>query len=81
MKILPRMLRSENIPLLRHCNMRINFRNINRTMPQYFLNIPDINISLQQACGKGMAEHMRGDVQVNRRKGCIPVDHSADSLI
>ena len=75
------MLRSENIPLLRHGNMCIDFRNINRTMPQYLLNIPDINISLQQACGKGMAEHMRSDMQVNCRKGRIPVDHSADSLI
>ena len=50
-------------------------------MSQYFLDIPDIDISLQQACGKGMAEHMWSDMQVNRRKRRVPVDHSADSLI
>ncbi len=75
------MLHSKNISLLGHSDMRIDFRNINRTMPQYLLNIPDINISLQQACDKGMAEYMRSDMQVNRRKGRISVDHSADGLI
>ena len=74
------MLRSKNIPLLRHGDMRIDFRNINRAMPQYLLNISNIDISLQQTCGEGVAEHVWSDMQVDRREGRIPVNHSADSL-
>ena len=62
MKILPRMLRRQYIPLLRHRNMRIDLRNIDRAMPQHFLYISDIHIRLQKAGGESMAEHMRRDV-------------------
>ena len=75
------MLRGEDISLFGHGDMRVDLCNIDRTMSQYLLDISNINIGLQQACSEGVAEHMRSDMHVNRREGCIPVDHSADSLI
>ena len=62
MKILPRMLGSQYIPLLRHRDMRIDLRDIDRTVPQHFLYIPDIHIRFQKAGSKSMAEHMRRDM-------------------
>ena len=52
------MLGSKDIPLLRQGNMGINFRDIDRTVPQHFLNIADINIRLQKAGGKCVSKHM-----------------------
>ena len=66
-KILPRMLGSKDIPLLRQGNMGINFRDIDRTVSQHFLNITDINIRLQKAGGKCVPEHMGCKVE---RDGC-----------
>ena len=75
------MLCSEDISLFGHGDMCVDFRDIDRTMSQYFLNIPDIDIGFQQTCGKSMAEHMWRDMQIYCRKGCVLVNHSADSLI
>ena len=75
------MLRHQNIPLLRHRHMRIDFRNINRTMPQHFLNIPDVHIRLQQTCGKSMPEHMRRDMLLDGGESGILIDHPADGLV
>ena len=69
------MLRRQNILLFRHRNMRIDFRNIDRTMSKHLLNIPDIHIRLKQAGGKSMPEHMRGNMQINRSKRSIFLNH------
>ena len=75
------MLRNKDIPLFRHSHMRIYFSNINRTMPQHFLDIPDIDICFQKARGKGVPEHMWGDVLVYGGKGSIFINHPADRLV
>lgn len=62
MKLLSGMFCCQNIPLFGHCDMSINFCNINRAVPEHFLNIADIHIRFQQACGEGMPEHMRGNM-------------------
>lgn len=81
MKVLPRMLGYQYIPLLRHRNMCVDLRDIDRAMPQHFLYIPDIHICLQKAGSEGMAEHMRRDMQVNGRQSRIPINHPAHRLV
>ena len=75
------MLRSKDVPLLRQGNMRIYFRDIDRTVPQHFLDITDINIRLQEAGGKCVPEHMGSDMEGNGGQGGIFVDHPPDSLV
>ena len=62
MKVLSGMLCRQNIPLLGHCNMGIDFSDIDRAVPKHFLDIADVHICLQQACSEGMPEHMRSDM-------------------
>ena len=52
------MLCSEDISLFGHGDMCVDFRDIDRTVPQHFLNIADINIRLQKAGGKCVSKHM-----------------------
>ena len=75
------MLGSENIPLLGQGNMGVDFRDVNGTMPQHFLNVSDVHICLQKTGGKGMVEHMGSDMKVNRSQGDIFIDHAANRLI
>ena len=62
MEIFSWMFCCQNIPLFRHCNMGIDFRDIDGAMPKHFLDIADVYICFQQACGEGMPEHMWGDM-------------------
>ena len=48
--------------------MGVNLRNIDGTVSQHLLNIADVYIGFQQTCGKGVSEHMGGDMLVNGRK-------------
>ena len=75
------MLRRQNIPLLLHRHMRINLRDINRTVPEHFLNVPDIDIRFQQTRGKSVAEHMGRDMQFNCGDRSIFVNHPPDGLV
>ena len=50
-------------------------------MPQHPLDIPDIHILFQQQCGKGVAEHVGGDVEGDGGQAGIFVDHKADGLV
>ena len=71
----------KDIPLLCHRDMRIDFRDIDRTVPQHLLDIPYIHISLQQRSGKGMPEHVRGDVLFYAGKSGVFVYHPPDRLV
>ena len=75
------MFRPENIPLLGHGYVCIDFRNMNGTVPQHLLNIADIHVCFQQTCGKGMPEHVGCDMQLDGSERGVFVDHSADGLI
>lgn len=75
------MLRRQYVSLLCHGYMGIYLGNSDRAMSQHFLNIPDIHIRLQKACGKGMAEHMGCDMQFNGGKFGVFIDHSSDGLV
>ena len=46
-KILSWMFCCKDISLFRHRDMSIYFRDCDRTMSKYFLNIPDINVCFQ----------------------------------
>lgn len=43
-EILPRMLVHQNVPLLCCGNMGVDFRDVDRTVPQHFLDVADIHI-------------------------------------
>ena len=75
------MLGSKDIPLLRQGNMGINFRDIDRTVPQHFLNIADINILFQQKRSERVPEHVRCDMLVQICQSGIMIDHEADRLV
>ena len=81
MKILPWMFCHKNIPLLGHGDMCVDFRNIYRTVSQHFLNVANVDVCFQQACGERVPEHMGRDVQVNGSKRSIFVNHSANGLV
>lgn len=72
---------NQNIFLLCIRNMCINFRCTDRAMSQHFLDVPDIHILFQQQGGKGVPEHMRGNVLADLGKLCIAVNHKADGLV
>ena len=80
-EILSWMFRCQDIPLLGHGNMGIDFRNVDGAVSKHLLDIADINISLQQTCGKGVPEHVWGDVQVDGGKNCVFVDNAAYRLV
>lgn len=81
MKIPSGVLCRENIPLFGHGDMRINFCDIDRAVPQDFLNVADVYVSFQKACGERVPEHMRRDMQVDSGQGGVAVYHPADSLV
>ncbi len=66
MKILPWMFCHKNVPLLGHGDMCVDFRNIYRTVSQHFLNVADVDICFQQACGE------RVPIQYNKDKSENP---------
>ena len=71
----------QDITLLCCCDMRIDFRDIDRTVPQHLLDIPYVYIRFQQRSGKGMPEHVRGDVLLYAGKSGVFVYHSPDRLV
>ncbi len=75
------MLPRQNILLLGHRHMRINFRHVDGAVSQHLLNIADIHVRIQQTGRKGVAEHMRRDVLLDGGQRSIFVDHSAHRLI
>jgi len=48
---------------------------------KHLLDVPDIHVLFKQKCGKGMPEHMRGDMLADSGKLCIAVYHKSDGLI
>ena len=80
-EVLPWVFCCQDIPLFGHCNMGIDFCNVDGAVSQHFLNIADINISFQQTGGKGVPEHMRSDMQVYCCKRGILGDDAAYGLI
>ena len=50
-------------------------------MPEYFLDIADVNVRFQETCGEGVAEHVRGDMQGYLGQGRVFVYHPADGLV
>ena len=80
-KPLPRVLISQYISLLPHRDMCINLCDVNRTVPEHFLNVADVDIGFQEAGGESVAEHVRGDVQVNGGEGAVFVNHAANGLV
>lgn len=80
-KPLPRVFIPQYISLLPHRDMCINLCDVNRTVSEHFLNVADVDIGFQKAGGEGMAEHVRGDVQVNGGEGAVFVNHAANGLV
>ena len=75
------MFRCQDLSLFGHRNMGIDFCDVDRAVPQHLLDIADINISLQQTCGKCVSEHVWGDMQVYCCKSGILVDDATYRLI
>ena len=75
------MLAGENIFLFGHGYVGIDLSNINRTVSKHFLYVADVDISFQQAGGKGMTEHVRSDVHFYRCQGSVLIDHSSNGLV
>mgnify|MGYP004459755497 FL=1 len=50
-------------------------------MAEHLLNVADIDVGFEEAGGEGMAEHVRGDVQVDGGEGAIFVYHAAHGLV
>lgn len=50
-------------------------------MTEYPLYVPDIDVLFQQERGKGVAEHMWGNVLADTGKLCVAVYHKADRLV
>ena len=48
---------------------------------KYLLYVPDIDVLFQQERGKGVAEHMGGNMLADTGKLCIAVYHKADRLV
>lgn len=65
MEIIPRMFFRKYVPLFGHGDVGIDFRNVNGAVPKYFLDIADIDVGLQQACGKGMPIQYNKDKSEN----------------
>ena len=80
-KPLPRVLISQYISLLPNCDMCINLCDVNRAVSEHFLNVADVDIGFQEAGGEGVAEHVRGDVQVDGGEGAVFVNHAANGLV
>lgn len=66
MKIFSRMLGCQDVALLGKCDMRVDLSDIDGAVSEHLLDITDIHICLQQAGSEGVAEHMRGDVLIDR---------------
>lgn len=75
------MLALENPLLLAGGHMRIDLGRCDGAMPQELLNVADIHVFLQQECSKGMAEHMRRNVDGNAGQLCISCDHIPHRLL
>ena len=71
----------QNILLLRIRHMGIDFRCTDGAMPQHLLDIPDINVLFQQQGGKGMTEHVWGNMLFDAGKGSIVLYHEAHGLV
>ena len=65
MKISARMFGHEDVPLLGHGDMCVDFCNMYGTVPQHFLDVTDINVCFQKACGKGMPIQYNKDKSEN----------------
>ena len=55
--------------------MCVDFRNIDRTMPEHLLDTADIHIRLQQVGGEGMPEHMRRNMLLDVSHGSVLLNH------
>lgn len=61
--------------------MGIDLRNVDGAVPEHLLDVTYIHVGLQQAGGKGMAEHVGGDMELDGSQGRIFVYHSSDGLV
>lgn len=75
------MLMKQNIFLLCIRNMRVYLRCADGAVAEHSLDIPDVHILFQQESGKGMAEHVWGDMLVDPGESSITIDHETDRLI
>ena len=75
------MLILQYIPLLSQCDVGINLGYVDGAVPEHFLDVADVHVSFEEACGEGVAEHMRCYVQVDGGEGTVFVYHAADGLV
>ena len=75
------MFSGENIFLFGHGYVGIDLSNINGAVSKHFLYVADVDISFQQAGGKGMTEHVWRNMEVYGSKRGILVYHSAHRLV
>src|SRR5699024_1517348 len=70
----------QNLRLLSCCNMNVYLCGANGAVSENLLDQADIHPLFDQICGKGMPEHMRGDLPVYPGTPCISVQHSPYGL-
>ena len=75
------MFPCQDRPLLCDSNVRIYFGDMDGAVTEHFLDVADVDVGFEEAGGEGVAEHVRGDVQVNGGEGAVFVNHAANGLV
>ena len=75
------MFPCQDRPLLCDSNVRIYFGDMDGAVTEHFLDVADVDVGFEEACGEGMAEHVRGDMEVDGGEGAVFVNHAADGLV
>lgn len=71
---------SENFSLPNRVHVKVYLCGGNGTMPQYLLDIGDVNIFFQQKCGKSVAKSVRGHMFGNATFVCKTMDETSYRL-
>ena len=74
------MLIPKNIPLLCDGDVGVNLGDVDGAVTEHFLDVADVDVGCEEAGGEGMAEHVRGDMEVDGGEGAVFVNHAADGL-
>ena len=75
------MLILQYIPLFCRRDVGVNLCDVDGAVTEHFLDVADVDVGLEKAGGEGVAEHVRGDVEVDGGEGAVFVNHAADGLV
>lgn len=79
--LVPGMLGFQYLHLLPAGNLRIDLGRQDGRMPQHFLDIADVHILFQKQGGKGVPEHVGGNVKTDPGLSGILFDHLSGRLL